>query len=174
MNQYIDYIHRNIEGLKPLAAFVIGGLNYLLFPDVAFQTALYAVGGSIIIDIYTKMWAISRKHGGYINAIRKCEMRSQTLWEGTRIKIHAYLIVAILVGLSYRVVYFQELSIFVGSVVYCVMFLRELQSVAENLVEGGSDLRWLLIWAKKKEKQILESEEESEGQNERQTTDTAL
>ena len=39
-----------------------------------------------------------------------------------------------------------------------MMFLREGQSVIENLVDGGADLKWLLFWMKKKEDQILDSE----------------
>lgn len=50
------------------------------------------------------------------------------------------------------------MGVFFATVVNAVMFLREGQSVIENLVDGGADLGWLLFWMRKKEKQILETE----------------
>ena len=52
-----------------------------------------------------------------------------------------------------------EASVFLATVVYTVIFLRESQSVIENLCDAGADLNWLLIWTKKKQKQILETDE---------------
>lgn len=164
MDQFIDYIHKNLGGLKPVAAVILAGINYLLFPDQAFQTAAYAVGVCILLDIITKFVALSYQSGGYIKAVRDCHISSQLLWHGTRVKLYSYLIVAILVGLSYRVVQLEQVSVFFGTVVYSVLFLRETQSIIENLLDAGADLGWLLIWTKKKEKQILESEEESESE----------
>lgn len=166
MDQFIDYIHKNLSGLKTLAAFMLGGVNYLMFPDAALANAAYAVGVCIILDIFTKFRAISKRHGGYMRAVRKSKISSQMLWDGTRTKLYSYLVVAILAGLAYRVIFFQQLSIFLGSVVYAVLFLRESQSIVENLIDAGAQLEWLLLWTKRKEKQILEIEEESEAQNE--------
>ncbi len=45
-----------------------------------------------------------------------------------------------------------------ATVVYTVVFLREAQSILENLCDAGADLQWLLIWTRKKEKQILEDD----------------
>lgn len=52
----------------------------------------------------------------------------------------------------------KKMGVFFATVVNAVMFLREGQSVIENLVDGGADLGWLLFWMRKKEKQILETE----------------
>jgi hypothetical protein len=165
MDQFYDYIHKSITGIKPLIAFAISVFNYLLFPDGAFQTAAYALGVCMLLDIFTKYVALSATSGGYIKAVKSCRIRSQALWHGSRIKIYSYLIVSIIVGLSYRVVQLEQLSVFFGTVVYSVLFLREAQSILENLVEAGADLDWLLLWTKKKEKQILDLEEqEKEGE----------
>ena len=63
----------------------------------------------------------------------------------------------------------EQLSIFFATVVYSIIFLREAQSILENLCDAGADLKWLLIWTRKKQEQILESEEidlkKKEGQN---------
>ena len=70
-------------------------------------------------------------------------MFSKTLWKGTEVKIVSYLTIAILTGLSYRVMYLKEAGIMLGSFVYSVMFMREFQSNIENLQEAGADLNWL-------------------------------
>lgn len=162
MAALVDYLHKCFNGSKPFAAALLGALQYLLFPDTAFQTAAYAVGTCMLLDILTKYVALSAQSGGYWKAVRACRIRSRMLWDGTRIKLYAYLIVGILVGLSYRVVQLEQVSVFFGTVVYAVLFLRETQSILENLVDAGADLGWLLLWAKRKERQILETEEREE------------
>ena len=47
---------------------------------------------------------------------------------------------------------------FLGTVVYSVLFLRECQSILENLDDAGSDVGWLLTIVKKRKKKILEDE----------------
>lgn len=160
-----DYIEKLISGSKPLWAFFISCFNYVLFPDKAYQTAAIAVGGAIILDIITKYIALSKMAGGYQRAVKTKMIWSKTLWDGTRIKLVSYLIVFILAGLSYRVTMLTQVSVFLATVVYTVIFLREAQSILENLCEAGADLNWLLLWTKRKEEQILDREEEEERYN---------
>jgi hypothetical protein len=56
----------------------------------------------------------------------------------------------------------HQASVFLATVVYTVIFLREAQSILENLCDAGADFKWLLLWAKKKERQILEDDKEIE------------
>ncbi len=161
-----NYIEKLISGTKPIWAFFISCINYVLFPDKAYQTAAIAVGGAILLDIITKYIALSKGAGGYQKAVKTKIIYSKTLWDGTRIKLVSYLIVFILAGLSYRVTMLTQVSVFLATVVYTVIFLREAQSILENLCEAGADLKWLLIWTRKKEKQILEAEgKEQEGED---------
>ena len=46
----------------------------------------------------------------------------------------------------------------IASFVYSVMFMREFQSNIENLIEAGADLQWLLLFSKKKNKELMEKE----------------
>lgn len=160
--QMTSYIEKLIAGSKPIWAFFISCINYVLFPDRAFYTAALAVGGAILLDIFTKYIALSKTAGGYKKAVKTKAIYSKTLWNGTAIKLVSYLIVFILAGLSYRVTMLTQASVFLATVVYTVIFLREAQSILENLCEAGADLNWLLIWTRRKEKQILESDEEGE------------
>lgn len=162
MDQWTDYIKRACTEGKPIVACLFGGINYLLFPDQAFQTAAYAVLICMVLDIFTKYVMLIKTNGGYLKAVRTRKISSRVLWEGTKIKIYSYLIVAILVGLSYRVAPLEQLGIFLGTVIYAVLFLREFQSVIENLCDTGAQLGWLLVWAKRKENQILEADEPKE------------
>ncbi|HHX13040.1 MAG TPA: hypothetical protein GX731_09465, partial [Clostridiales bacterium] len=80
----------------------------------------------------------------------------------TEVKIVSYLSVAILTGISYRLIYLKEVGIVFASYVYVAMFMREFQSNVENLIEAGADLRWLLLWSKKKNKDLMKEVEEDE------------
>ena len=158
MEQLQTYIAKAMAGAIPYLGAFLGIFNYVLFPDKAILTSACAVGALIILDIITKYVALSHQAGGYMKAVRNCSISSNKLWDGTRIKLYSYLVVAILVGLSYRVVQLEQLSVFLASVVYSILFLREAQSVLENLCDAGADFRWLLRWTKNKQDQIFDQE----------------
>ena len=158
MEQLQTYIAKAMAGAIPYLGAFLGIFNYVIFPDKAILTSACAVGALIILDILTKYVALSHQAGGYMKAVRNCSISSNKLWEGTRIKLYSYLVVAILVGLSYRVVQLEQLSVFLASVVYSILFLREAQSVLENLCDAGADFRWLLRWTKNKQDQIFDQE----------------
>lgn len=153
-----DYISKAFTGLKPLAGFFSGVFCYVCFPEKVYLIALTAVSGAAFMDIVTKSYAIIKNNGGYKKAIKKGKLFSKQLWRGTEVKIVSYLTIAILTGLAYRVIYLKEAGIILGSFVYSVMFMREFQSNIENLIEAGADLDWLLLFSKKKNKELLEKE----------------
>lgn len=160
-----EYIEKAFTGLKPFWGAILSFLFYICFPDRAFLIAICAVIGAALLDIVTKSICISKNNGGFINAIKIHKLFSKTLWTGTATKIYAYTIVCILTGLAYRVIFLKEAGIVLGSFVYSVMFMREFQSNIENLVEAGADLNWLLLFSKKKNKDLmkgLEGVEEDE------------
>lgn len=157
-----EYIEKAFTGAKPFIAALLSFLWYVCFPDRAFLIALCCVIGAAFLDIVTKSISISKNNGGFVNAIKIRKLFSKTLWTGTVTKIYAYAIVCILTGLAYRVIFLKEAGIILGSFVYSVMFMREFQSNIENLVEAGADLRWLLLFAKKKNKDLMKDIEEAE------------
>ncbi|MDY0388320.1 MAG: phage holin family protein [Methanolobus sp.] len=150
-----EYLNKAFEGLKPCVAVALNAIAYIMFPNRTLMLALSMVLGAAFMDIITKWVAISKVNGGYLNAVKGGMLSSRTMWEGTRTKIFAYLVVAILTGMSYRVVYLQELGIFLASFVYTIMFLREAQSNIENLCVAGADLKWLLVFIRKKEREVI-------------------
>lgn len=158
MERFVEYFDKLLSGTKPFWGTILAVATYVMFPDKAYLTAAIAVGGAIMLDIITKYIALSHQNKGFRNAVKEKKIFSKTLWEGTRIKLVSYLIVFILAGLAYRVTMLKQVSVFLATVVYAVIFLREAQSILENLCDAGADLKWLLIWTKKKEQQILENE----------------
>lgn len=160
-----EYIEKAFTGAKPMLGALAGFISYVLFPDKAHLLSLIAVLAAAFMDIITKYYSIIVKNGGFGKAIRTKKLFSKTLWKGTERKIVSYLTIAILTGLSYRVVYLKEFGIIVASFVYSVMFMREFQSNVENLIEAGADLHWLLVFSKKKNKDLMKPYEEPEEVN---------
>lgn len=158
----MEYLEKAFTGTKPILGAVTGIICYVCFPDRAYMLALTAVMAASFLDIITKSYSIIKKNGGYKNAIKNKELFSKSLWLGTERKIVSYTVVAILTGLSYRVIYLKEVGIMIGTFVYSVMFMREFQSNVENLIEAGADLHWLLLFSKKKNRELMKPYEETE------------
>lgn len=157
--EVFQYIAKAFVEVKPFLAFLLSVINYILFPTDAYIPATIGLGGAILLDIATKYYSYSVKYGGMKEAVKARELSSNLLWKGTYKKIVGYLVVMILAGLSYRVTMLQSVAVFLSTVTYSVMFLREAHSIVENLVDAGhEDLSWLLIFIKKKEKDVLEKE----------------
>jgi len=159
-----EYLEKAFSGAKPFFGAILSFFCYVCFPDRVYMLSLMAVLAAASIDILTKIYSIIKKNGGYRKAIETGKLFSKTLWKGTEVKIVSYLTISILTGLSYRVIYIKEAGILLGSFVYSVMFMREFQSNIENLVEAGADLRWLLLFAKKKNKDLMKDIEEDENE----------
>lgn len=164
IERIIEYIAKAFTGLKPLYGSIVGLISYLFFPEKAYYLALMAVITAATMDIITKVYAISKVNGGYRQAVRSGKLFSKTFWQGTEVKIFSYLTVTLLTGLSYRVIFLKEAGVLLASFVYSVMFMREFQSNIENLCEAGADLNWLLLFAKKKNTDLMKNVEEEKGE----------
>jgi len=153
-----EYLESALENVKPVWAFFIAVLNYVLFPEQAYLAAFCAVLVMMIIDILTKYYSIAALNGGLLNSIKTGKINSNSMWVGTSRKIVDYLIVFIMVGLSYRVSLVAGAIVVLGNVIYSLLFARECQSVLENLEDAGHDVGWALKIIKRRKKKILEEE----------------
>lgn len=164
MNELQHFINRLWADVSPVLAIIWACLCWVMFPDVAYYPAAISVAIALTLDIATKLFALAKKNGGYYKAIKNKIILSDTLWRKTNIKLVAYMVIMILAGLSARVTPLAQLGVFVATVVYAFIFVRECQSNVENLIEAGADgLKPLLFWLKKKEKNIIEENENMEG-----------
>jgi len=152
------YLKNAFESVQPICALLLSAIVFVMFPESSYLTAFCAVVGVMVLDIITKYYSIAVHHGGLWKSIKGKFINSNSMWVGTSRKIFAYLIIFIMVGLSYRVSPVAGVATFLGTVVYSVLFLRECQSILENLNEAGSDVGWLLAIVKKRKNKILEEE----------------
>lgn len=161
----MDYFRHAFEGCKPFFAFLMSSTMYVMFPEKAYITAFYAVVGTMLLDILTKYYAIARQYGGLWKSVKERHIHSNKMWNGTKNKIFSYLIIFILAGLSYRVAPATGVSVFLATTIYSVLFLRETQSILENLVDAGNDVGWLLMFVKNKQIEVLKDEIDSTEKN---------
>jgi len=153
-----EYLKNAFESVQPICALLLSVIMYVMFPESSYLTAFCAVLGVMALDIITKYYSIACKNGGLWNSIRIRKINSNSMWVGTSRKIFSYLIIFIMIGLSYRVSPVAGVASFLGTVVYSVLFLRECQSILENLTDAGSDVGWLLAMVKKRKTRIFEDE----------------
>lgn len=159
MDDLQNYISKALESVKPFWALFITTVNYVLFPDTAYVPAAMGLGGAVVLDIVTKYYALSVKNGGLRAAFVCHAINSDNFWAGTKVKMLSYLSIMVLAGLSVRVTMLERVAVFLATVAYSVMFLREAQSVLENLIDAGADwLKPLLAWTKRKQEEVLEED----------------
>lgn len=155
-----EYFSKVVDGVKPIISILATMIMFVMFPDPnkIYLYSAFALSIAMVCDVVTKCWAIAKKTGGWRKAFKTKKIFSGTFWEKTYIKLKAYLIIAILSGVAYRVTFLEQFGIVFGSFAYAMMFVREVDSNLENLEEIGADVGWFRIWNKKKMKQIEEKE----------------
>ena len=162
----IDVFKKAFETVKPAVALLWAGVQWIIFPTQSFIVMFTCVWIAAILDLFTRWRVIFKKNGGILNSIQTRAWNSETMFERTKTKIIAYLVVQILAGSSMRFVDIPYVSNAVATVVYSFLFFREASSNVENLIESGADyLQPLLFWMKKKEKKALEEVITEETQN---------
>ncbi len=166
MEQFTQYIEKVWSGTKPIWSALLTALTFVMFPNGAYLYSAFALAGAMALDIITKYWALSKQAGGYRKAVQTRVIFSGTFWSKTSIKLKTYLVVAILSGLAYRVTFLEQIGIFLGTFAYTMMFLREAQSILENLEDAGGDVGWLIKWTKRKQDKVLDDEDINEGKEE--------
>lgn len=153
-----DYVSQ--FDFNPIWAFFFAVFSYLICPNASYEPAIAAVWIAVLLDLLTRLFANSKKSGGFLKAIKAKEISSDTLFNRTSIKVVAYLSIQILAGLSMKLNHMELVSIAMATIIYSFLFLRESVSVVENLIEAGAnDLKPLLYWLKRKENDVTKEEE---------------
>jgi uncharacterized protein YacL len=134
-----------------------------MFPEKSFAAWCAALWIAVILDLFTRWYAIFKKAGGIRKAIKSKAWNSRDMYAKTSIKIVSYLVIQILAGLSMRLFDIPYISNIVATVIYAFLFFREFASNIENLIEAGADyLKPLLFWVKKQEKEVLKKEDDDD------------
>ncbi|HUV85122.1 MAG TPA: hypothetical protein VMV86_05385 [Methanosarcinales archaeon] len=160
MNDLTQFVQKVWRSADPVLAVIGAGICWVMFPNDTYLYAAIAVGIASLVDLITKYFVLSINNGGYRKATKLKIINSDTLWRKTKVKIVSYLSIAIMTGLSIRVAPVELLANGLATFVYFIIFIREFQSVIENLSDAGySNAQPLLFWLRKKEKDILDKEE---------------
>lgn len=139
------------DTVRPSVALLWGGITYVLFPEESFVIWFVATWTAVVLDIFTRWFAIFMKNGGIFNSIKTKAWNSDAMYHKTAVKIVSYLVIQILTGLSMRMG-ITYISNAVATGIYSFLFFREFASNIENLIDAGADyLQPLLFWVTKKQ-----------------------
>lgn len=169
-----NYLVGALHALNQVIVVIGAILSFVLYPNAIYQVYALAVAVVVAVDLITKYYAISVKNGGLTNSLKTKKITSNNMWIGTRKKIVSYFVIMLLVGLSYHFEMLLFPAEYIGSMAYLVMFLRECQSILENLIDAGyEDLDWLRLILKNKSDDVLEkiSADENKEKKEEQVKD---
>lgn len=156
-----ELFQKIFDTVKPAVALLGAAITWLMFPEQSFVVWCIALWVAVVLDLFTRWFAIFIKSGGIVKALKTKTWNSEAMYHKTSVKIVAYLVIQILAGLSMRFVTIPYISNLVATVAYSFLFFREFASNVENLIDAGADyLQPLLFWVKKKEKETLETTNE--------------
>ena len=159
----VHFLMKIWEGVSPVLAFMWAGLCWVMFPAAPYQAAAICVCIVIVFDLVTKLFALAKANGGYIEATKRKVIYSDTLWRKTCNKLVAYISIMILAGLAARVCPVADIGEAVATVIYSFIFIRECQSILENLIEAGvKGLDELLGWVNSAFKGLFNKNKEDE------------
>jgi phage-related holin len=157
MNEVLRYFNKVYTAVDPLLASAVVLVQIVLFPNTAYMTSALALFVACLLDSASKYYAISVKSGGFLQAIATRQITSSKLWAGLSKKLFGYLIMILLCSLFFRINEFEMLANAINTMIYSLMFLREVQSIVENMIDAGhKEYDWLLFLIKRKKQEILE------------------
>lgn len=136
-----DYFKSLFESKLMVTISAIGISIYnFLFPTKEYKLATLAVLGVMVLDILTKIYAISHIEGGIINAFRRRKINSSSFSKGTMDKLVIFGVMVCICGFAYRLTIVAEVAIWFTQIVFTLMFLRDAFSIFENLSDAGIDV----------------------------------
>ncbi|MFB5759122.1 phage holin family protein [Paenibacillus medicaginis] len=153
-----EYLIKVVEYVKLVWVLLYTFISYILFPNESYIPPTLSLLGALVMDVFTKYYAISKQNGGFKHAVKTRKITSNSFWKGTKKKLVSMLVIMICCGLLIRFTPFlPEIAVTVTIVCYGFMFLREIQSIAENMIDAGhDDMVWFLNLLKRKKKQFID------------------
>lgn len=159
------YVKRLFENDYLIWVSVLGSLLCkLCFPEASYLYAAGAVLGIMLIDLLTKLYALSKQAGGIKKAIGTHKITSSAFAKGTLDKLLVFGIMLIICGLAYRLTPITEVATWFTQIIFTLMFLRDALSILENLNDAG--VRGLGIFKKVIQSKMEEITGESENDKE--------
>lgn len=133
-----EYLRKIFEDRVVVAVSAVLSIVYqLVFPERAYLLAAVAVLGIIMLDLITKLFALSRTNGGLLKAIKKKCIKSRSFARGTMDKLIVFSVMLIICGLLYRISPIKDIAIWFTQLVFALQFFRDALSILENLNDAG-------------------------------------
>ncbi|MFA7078265.1 MAG: phage holin family protein [Syntrophomonas sp.] len=133
--------------LAQLGGLLLGALCYLVDPGAP----LYALWIVLVLDLLSRLFAEAKNHGGMYQAFVGGHIRSDAMFRGTAVKIVAYFCMCVVAAQARYVFGYDAAAQLFGSIVYSILFLVELWSMAENFREAGVEtFAWISLFSKRK------------------------
>jgi len=123
-------------GISLVGAFLFN----FFFPTEAYFWGAIGVFCAMFIDLGTKLFSLSRRAGGFRKAFQTRIINSSSFCRGTCNKMIVFLVMLILLGLTYRLTIIPGFAMWFAQAVFVLMFLRDLLSILENLTDAGCDV----------------------------------
>lgn len=134
----MQYVHKLFDNncfifISSISSFLLG----FLFPETQYLYSSLAVLGIMLLDLLTKLYALKRQSGGWKNSVCQQHINSFSLFRGTIDKLLVFGVMMIICGLAYRLTVISDVALWFTQAVYTLMFLRDILSIFENLVDAG-------------------------------------
>lgn len=116
-----------------VGGFFVGIITYLVEPSAT----LYALWIAVALDLISRLFTEAKNHGGLVEAARDGHIKSDKMFRGTAVKITAYFFMCVLAAQAQYIFHYEAPSEMFGTIIYSILFLVEVWSIAENFEEAG-------------------------------------
>ena len=140
MNMFniIEYLRQLFKNHVLVAISATGAFLYSwILPAPEYKIGAFAVLGAMLVDLWSKLYSIKRKGGGWRKAVFSHSINSASFLRGTIDKLIIFGVMTIICGLAYHISLISSIAVWFTQMVYILMFLRDALSVAENLTDSG-------------------------------------
>ena len=151
------YVQKLFGNTIVVCATTIGVSVYnFFFPDINYLYGAGAVLGVMILDLITKIFALTRGAGGVIKAFKTRKINSHQFCKGTTNKLVVFGVMLIICGCAYRLTIIDTIAVWFTQLVFTLMFLRDVLSILENLDDAGCDVGLFKKAVRKKMKSVAD------------------
>ena len=132
------YIKSLFSNCAMVTVGTIGGtILAFLFPESIYLTSFLVVLGIMVLDLLTKIYALSKQNKGLRAAFKSKAITSKKFGKGTMDKLIVLFVFTLICAAAYKLSPISSVAAWFMQVSYTVMFLRDVLSIIENLTEAG-------------------------------------
>ena len=118
-------------------AAILSWFYSILFPEPMHLYGTLAIFSLIIVDLFTRLFALKRQSGGWSKALRKHNINSKSFAKGTINKLLVFMVLMIMSAAAYQMMIISDVAIWFTQFVFVFLFITESISILENLMDAG-------------------------------------